>query len=57
MRKYGSGGPQAAIIRVANVVGHLGKLDELKKFRKNIYNYAHGCGAGFKAFKKKNADA
>lgn len=40
-----------------DVVGRLGRLDDLKKFRKNIIDYAHGSGAGFKAFKEKNADA
>jgi len=40
-----------------DVVGRLGRLDDLKKFRENIIDYALGSGAGFKAFKEQNADA
>ena len=40
-----------------DVVGRLGKLEDLIKFRKNISDFAKGSGAGFKAFKKSNTDA
>ncbi|WP_373056686.1 extracellular solute-binding protein [Zunongwangia sp. H14] len=40
-----------------DVVGRMGRLEDLKKFRKNIIAFAKGSGAGFKAFKQPNADA
>lgn len=40
-----------------DVVGRLGKLDDLKKFRKNIVAFSKGSGAGFKAFKNNETDA
>lgn len=40
-----------------DVAGRLGKLSDLKAFRKNIIVYAKGSGASFRAFKKEKADA
>lgn len=40
-----------------DVVGRLGRLEDVKRFRKNIIDYALGSGAGFKAFKENHADA
>lgn len=40
-----------------DVAGRLGSLDDMKAFRKNIITFAKGSGAGFRAFKGKNADA
>ncbi|MEP1305389.1 MAG: substrate-binding domain-containing protein [Balneola sp.] len=40
-----------------DVVGRKGNLEDLKKFRANIIDFALGSGAGFRAFKDKKADA
>ena len=40
-----------------DVAGRLGKLDDVRKFRKNIVAYAKGSGAAYKAFNEKDADA
>ena len=40
-----------------DVVGRLGRLEDVKRFRNNIIDYALGSGAGFRAFKEQQADA
>ncbi|HIP62488.1 MAG TPA: accessory colonization factor [Sulfurovum sp.] len=40
-----------------DVAGRLGKLSDVKAFRKNIIVYAKGSGASFRAFKSQKADA
>jgi len=40
-----------------DIAGRLGSLQDIKSFRKNIVAYAKGSGAGFRAFKEKQADA
>ena len=40
-----------------DVAGRLGRLSDIAAFRKNIVAFATGSGAGFKAFKDKDADA
>ncbi len=40
-----------------DIAGRLGNIEDIKSFRKNIVAYAKGSGAGFKAFKEKEADA
>lgn len=40
-----------------DIAGRLGRLEDIKKFRKNIVAYEQGSGAAFKAFQDLNADA
>ena len=40
-----------------DVAGRAGKLEDIKKFRKNIIAFGKGSGAGYKAFAEQNADA
>ena len=40
-----------------DVAGRLGRLDDVKAFRKNIVSYSTGSGASYKAFQNQNADA
>ena len=40
-----------------DIAARLGSLQDVKSFRKNIVSFAKGSGAGFRAFKGKQADA
>ena len=40
-----------------DVAGRLGRLEDIKKFRRNIVSFSKGSGASFKAFKSMDADA
>ena len=40
-----------------DIAGRLGKLEDVKRFRRNIVAFSTGSGASFKAFKELDADA
>jgi accessory colonization factor AcfC len=40
-----------------DIAGRLGKLEDVKKFRRNIVSFSKGSGASFKAFNSMDADA
>jgi accessory colonization factor AcfC len=40
-----------------DIAGRLGKLEDVKRFRRNIVAFSTGSGASFKAFKEFDADA
>jgi len=40
-----------------DIAGRLGKLEDVKRFRRNIVSFSTGSGASFKAFQKLDADA
>ena len=40
-----------------DVAGRLGRLDDVKRFRKNIVGFGKGSGPSYKMFVEKNADA
>ena len=40
-----------------DIAGRLGKLEDVKRFRRNIVVFSTGSGASFKAFKELDADA
>ena len=40
-----------------DIAGRLGKLEDVKRFRRNIVDFSTGSGASFKAFQQLDADA
>lgn len=40
-----------------DIAGRLGRLDDIRNFRKNIVAFEHGSGASYNAFTDKDADA